>query len=271
MPRPSTPGAGRLGRAHHRRLRALDDHAHTAVLLEERAAHGHARVVQHGHAEASGLVDPHLLEHHRARALHEKAVARSRHGEPSHLRAGGPRARDRDGTSLRASAHHLGPRGTPAPQPDRLAHDQHVFPVAPAAHAALPGGLPPASPGASLPQASSDSSAERAHPRLLSDTLPPGGMHASLSAPACPCCPDSSCTSGAMPPRSSAGSRPRSARATARRPQSELDEGLRKAVLDLCEVLSIEPTPDQSAALGTMNVEALSALREQIKRTRRWE
>jgi hypothetical protein len=36
-------------------------------------------------------------------------------------------------------------------------------------------------------------------------------------------------------------------------------------------VLSIEPTPDQSAALGTMNVEALSALREQIKRTRRWE
>jgi predicted transposase/invertase (TIGR01784 family) len=49
-----------------------------------------------------------------------------------------------------------------------------------------------------------------------------------------------------------------------------LAEGLRRAVLDLCEVLSIEPTKDQEAALAGMDVEALSTLREHIKRARRW-
>ena len=49
-----------------------------------------------------------------------------------------------------------------------------------------------------------------------------------------------------------------------------LGDGLRRVIEDLCEILAIAPTPEQRAALGAMNVEALQALRERIKRERRW-
>jgi hypothetical protein len=49
-----------------------------------------------------------------------------------------------------------------------------------------------------------------------------------------------------------------------------LREGLRRAIEDLCEVLAITPTPAQAAALLTMDVAALEALRAHIKRERRW-
>ncbi len=45
---------------------------------------------------------------------------------------------------------------------------------------------------------------------------------------------------------------------------------LRAAVLDLCEAFGIEPTDAQRAALATMDVPALDALRAQIKATRSW-
>jgi Uma2 family endonuclease len=46
--------------------------------------------------------------------------------------------------------------------------------------------------------------------------------------------------------------------------------GLRAAVLDLCELLGIEPTESQRAALEAMNVGELEALRYELKRARRW-
>jgi hypothetical protein len=48
------------------------------------------------------------------------------------------------------------------------------------------------------------------------------------------------------------------------------EEGLRQAILDLCEVLAITPTPEQEKELGAMSVEALEAVRQRIKRERRW-
>jgi hypothetical protein len=48
------------------------------------------------------------------------------------------------------------------------------------------------------------------------------------------------------------------------------DEGLRQTILDLCEVLAITPTPQQAEELGAMGTEALDALRQRIKRERRW-
>jgi hypothetical protein len=47
-------------------------------------------------------------------------------------------------------------------------------------------------------------------------------------------------------------------------------EGLRQAIEDLCEVLALGMTPEQRARLATMTVEDLDALRERIKRERRW-
>jgi flagellar biosynthesis/type III secretory pathway protein FliH len=47
-------------------------------------------------------------------------------------------------------------------------------------------------------------------------------------------------------------------------------KGLRAAVLDLCELLGIEPTGEQRAALEAMNVGELEALRGALKQQRRW-
>jgi uncharacterized protein len=47
-------------------------------------------------------------------------------------------------------------------------------------------------------------------------------------------------------------------------------EGLRAAVLDLCELLGIEPTEAQRAQLGAMGVGELEALRAAIKQRRCW-
>ncbi|WP_437731800.1 Uma2 family endonuclease [Sorangium sp. So ce1335] len=47
-------------------------------------------------------------------------------------------------------------------------------------------------------------------------------------------------------------------------------QGLRIAVRDLCEVLGIVLSPDREAALDAMTGPELSALREQLKRERRW-
>jgi hypothetical protein len=49
-----------------------------------------------------------------------------------------------------------------------------------------------------------------------------------------------------------------------------LRDGLHRTIEDLCEVLAIELTPERRAALDAMNVEALEALRERIKRERGW-
>nr|MCU0684975.1 hypothetical protein [Polyangiaceae bacterium] len=46
--------------------------------------------------------------------------------------------------------------------------------------------------------------------------------------------------------------------------------GLRAAVLDLCEVLGLEPTPGQRARLEAMGVGELEGLRQALKHTRRW-
>jgi hypothetical protein len=47
-------------------------------------------------------------------------------------------------------------------------------------------------------------------------------------------------------------------------------EGLRRGIEDLCEVLAIGMAPEQCATLATMTVQDLDALRERIKRERRW-
>ncbi|WP_437285979.1 Uma2 family endonuclease [Sorangium sp. So ce406] len=47
-------------------------------------------------------------------------------------------------------------------------------------------------------------------------------------------------------------------------------QGLRTAVRDLCEVLGIALSPERDAALDVMAEPELSALREQLKRERRW-
>ena len=49
-----------------------------------------------------------------------------------------------------------------------------------------------------------------------------------------------------------------------------LEEGLRRAIEDLCELLAVTPTPEQRAALGSMGVAALEAQRERLKRERRF-
>lgn len=48
-----------------------------------------------------------------------------------------------------------------------------------------------------------------------------------------------------------------------------LEEGLRTAIADLCEVLGITPTPAQQLAIAGMDARALGHLREQLKRERR--
>ncbi|HEU4409161.1 MAG TPA: hypothetical protein VFS43_28140 [Polyangiaceae bacterium] len=47
-------------------------------------------------------------------------------------------------------------------------------------------------------------------------------------------------------------------------------EGLRAAVLDLCEAFGLEPTGEQRARLEAMGVGELEALRRQVKQTRSW-
>ncbi len=47
-------------------------------------------------------------------------------------------------------------------------------------------------------------------------------------------------------------------------------EGIRQAIRDLCEVLAITPTPEQEAELSAAGVDGLEALRQRIKRERRW-
>jgi hypothetical protein len=49
-----------------------------------------------------------------------------------------------------------------------------------------------------------------------------------------------------------------------------LNEGLREAVLDLCQVLGIEPTEAQRRELQALELSGLEALRDQLKRARRW-
>jgi hypothetical protein len=48
-------------------------------------------------------------------------------------------------------------------------------------------------------------------------------------------------------------------------------EGLRAAVCDLCELLKISLTPGRQAELAEMQIAELDALRERLKRDRRWE
>ncbi|HEU4408400.1 MAG TPA: HEPN domain-containing protein, partial [Polyangiaceae bacterium] len=47
-------------------------------------------------------------------------------------------------------------------------------------------------------------------------------------------------------------------------------EGLRAAVLDLCELLGVEPTDAQRAALEAMGLGELEALRQALKQQKRW-
>jgi Putative restriction endonuclease len=47
-------------------------------------------------------------------------------------------------------------------------------------------------------------------------------------------------------------------------------EGLRAAVLDVCEVFGIEPSPAQRTALEAMGVGELETLRTALKKTKRW-
>ncbi|KYF53742.1 hypothetical protein BE08_09485 [Sorangium cellulosum] len=47
-------------------------------------------------------------------------------------------------------------------------------------------------------------------------------------------------------------------------------QGLRAAVRDLCEVLGIALSPERNAAIEAMAGPELTALREQLKRERRW-
>jgi hypothetical protein len=49
-----------------------------------------------------------------------------------------------------------------------------------------------------------------------------------------------------------------------------LAEGLRAGIRDLCEVCGIELTAEREAALGAMGLAELGALRERVKRERRW-
>lgn len=48
------------------------------------------------------------------------------------------------------------------------------------------------------------------------------------------------------------------------------DEGLRIAVLDLCEVLGVTPTEEQRAQLERLDARAIEALRARLKKDRRW-
>jgi hypothetical protein len=48
-------------------------------------------------------------------------------------------------------------------------------------------------------------------------------------------------------------------------------EGLRAGVRDLCELLSIAMTAEREEAIKGMTASELDALRERIKRARRWE
>jgi Uma2 family endonuclease len=48
-------------------------------------------------------------------------------------------------------------------------------------------------------------------------------------------------------------------------------DGLRAAVRDLCELLDIRLTPQRHATLAEMSVAELDALRERLKRERRWD
>jgi hypothetical protein len=50
-----------------------------------------------------------------------------------------------------------------------------------------------------------------------------------------------------------------------------LRAGTRKAVRDLCELLDIRLTPERESALAGMQIAELDALRERLKRERRWE
>jgi hypothetical protein len=47
-------------------------------------------------------------------------------------------------------------------------------------------------------------------------------------------------------------------------------KGLRAAVLDACELLGIVPSETQRASLEAMGVRELGALRQALKRERRW-
>jgi hypothetical protein len=47
-------------------------------------------------------------------------------------------------------------------------------------------------------------------------------------------------------------------------------EGLREAVRDLCAVLGIELSAQREESLGTMHLTDLIAMREHLKRDRRW-
>ncbi len=49
-----------------------------------------------------------------------------------------------------------------------------------------------------------------------------------------------------------------------------LKEGLRKAIVDMCDVLGITLDDSRHAQLATLNAEALEALRTQIKQTKDW-
>ena len=49
-----------------------------------------------------------------------------------------------------------------------------------------------------------------------------------------------------------------------------LTKGLRQAIRDLCDVLDIDCTPERNAHLERLDVDALSALRTQIKSTKTW-
>lgn len=47
-------------------------------------------------------------------------------------------------------------------------------------------------------------------------------------------------------------------------------KGLQQAVLDLCEVLGIEVTPERKAQIERLDLAGLSALRTHIKSARTW-
>ncbi len=47
-------------------------------------------------------------------------------------------------------------------------------------------------------------------------------------------------------------------------------KGLRQAIVDLCEVLGIELTPEREAQLRELDLEGLTALRVHLKRDRSW-
>jgi len=49
-----------------------------------------------------------------------------------------------------------------------------------------------------------------------------------------------------------------------------VQQALRSGVRDLCELLGVELSPDREAALEAMDLAKLLALRERLKRERRW-